>query len=124
MPLVAEMVSDAFPGNRVVLTDKPFRSIAMGAAICAMDRVTYREVFARHFGIIRLRDHGQAETFDTIFPAGTPIPRTGEPPLCDPAAKVCRLACDPNLPDPCPAPKTCVKLVDTAANVTVGYGCS
>jgi hypothetical protein len=44
--------------------------------------------------------------------------------ICDPAAKVCRLACDPNLPNPCPAPKTCQKLVDTAANVTVGYGCS
>jgi len=79
LPLVAEMVSEAFPKSRVVLTDKPFRSAAMGAAICAMDRVTYREVFARNFGIIRLRDHGQAETFDTIFPAGTPVPRTGEP---------------------------------------------
>lgn len=81
LPLVAEMVSAAFPDSRVVLTDKPFRSVAMGAAICAMDRVSYRDVFARHFGLLRLRDHGRVETFDTIFPAGTPIPRRGEPPL-------------------------------------------
>ena len=38
-------------------------------------------MFARHFGLIRLRDHGRAECFDTIFPAGTPLPRKGEPPL-------------------------------------------
>ncbi len=81
LPLVAEMVSAAFPKSRVVLTDKPFRSVAMGAAICAMDRVRFRDVFARHFGLIRLRDHGRMETFDTIFPMGTPIPRRGEPPL-------------------------------------------
>lgn len=81
LPLVAQMVSAAFPDSRVMLTDKPFRSVAMGAAICAADRVSYRDVFARHFGLIRLRDHGQAEVMDTIFPAGTPIPRRGEPPL-------------------------------------------
>jgi len=46
-----------------------------------MDRITYRDVFARHFGLIRLRDNGRAETFDVIFPAGTPIPRRGEPSL-------------------------------------------
>jgi molecular chaperone DnaK len=81
LPLVAEMVSHAFPAERVVLTDKPFMSVAMGAAICATQHVSYRDVFARHFGLIRLRDHGRVETFDTIFPAGTPIPRRGEPPL-------------------------------------------
>jgi len=81
LPLVAEMVSAVFPESRVVLTDKPFRSVAMGAAICAMDRVRFRDVFARHFGLIRLRDHGRCETFDTIFPCGTPIPRRGEPAL-------------------------------------------
>lgn len=81
LPLVAEMVSAAFPNSRVVLTDKPFRSVAMGAAICATDRVTYRDVFARHFGLIRLREHGRYEVMDTIFPAGTPIPRRGEPAL-------------------------------------------
>ena len=81
LPLVTEMVSAAFSGSRVVLTDKPFRSVAMGAAICSMDRVRFRDVFARHFGLIRLRDHGRCETFDTIFPMGTPIPRRGEPPL-------------------------------------------
>ncbi|MBN1491452.1 MAG: Hsp70 family protein [Phycisphaerae bacterium] len=81
LPLVAEMASEAFPKSRVVLTDKPFRSVALGAAICSTERVRYRDVFARHFGLIRLRDHGRAETFDTIFPAGTPIPRKGEPSL-------------------------------------------
>lgn len=81
LPLVAEMVSEAFPETRVVLTDKPFCSVAMGAAISATDRVSYRDVFARHFGVIRLRDHGRTETFDPIFAAGTAIPRKGEPPL-------------------------------------------
>lgn len=81
LPLVARMVSDAFPDCRVILTDKPFTSVAMGAAICATDRVTYRDVFARHFGLLRLKDHGRAEVFDVIFPAGTPVPRKGEPPL-------------------------------------------
>lgn len=81
LPLVAEMVSHAFPAERTILTDKPFMSVAMGAAICATQHVSYRDVFARHFGLIRLRDHGRAETFDTIFPAGTPVPRRGEPPL-------------------------------------------
>jgi len=81
LPLVAEMVAHAFPAERVILTDKPFTSVAMGAAICAVQQVQYRDVFARHFGLIRLRDHGRTETFDTIFPAGTPIPRRGEPAL-------------------------------------------
>jgi len=81
LPLVAKMVSEALPRSRIVLTDKPFRSVAMGAAICAMDQVSYRDVFARHFGLIRLQDHGRTETFDTIFPSGTPIPRRSEPPL-------------------------------------------
>ena len=81
LPFVSEVVSAAFPDSRVVLTDKPFQSVAMGAAISAMDRITYRDVFARHFGLIRLKDNGRAETFDVIFPAGTPIPRRGEPPL-------------------------------------------
>ncbi len=81
LPLVAGMVSEAFADCRVILTDKPFTSVAMGAAICATDRVTYRDVFARHFGLLRLRDHGQSEVFDIIFPAGTPIPRKGERPL-------------------------------------------
>ncbi|NLH18231.1 MAG: Hsp70 family protein [Phycisphaerae bacterium] len=81
LPFVSEMVSGAFPGSRVILSDKPFQSVALGAAICAADRISYHEVFARHFGLIRLKDHGQTEIFDTIFPAGTPIPRRGESPL-------------------------------------------
>lgn len=81
LPIVSSMVSEAFPKDRVILTDKPFRAVAMGAAICAGEGVSYRDVFSRHFGLIRLRDHGRIETFDTIFPAGTPIPRRGQPPL-------------------------------------------
>lgn len=81
LPLVAQMVSAAFPDCRAILTDKPFTSVAMGAAICATDRVTYRDVFARHFGLLRLRDNGHSEVFDVVFPAGTPIPRKGERPL-------------------------------------------
>jgi molecular chaperone DnaK len=81
LPCVAELVSEAFPGSHVVLSDKPFQSVALGAAICAADRINYHEIFARHFGLIRLKDHGRTETFDTIFPAGTPVPRRGESPL-------------------------------------------
>lgn len=81
LPLVSQMVAEAFPRCRVILTDKPFTSVAMGAAICATDRVRYRDIFARHFGLLRLRDFGRAEVFDLVFPAGTPIPRKGEPPL-------------------------------------------
>jgi molecular chaperone HscA len=81
LPLVTEMVRQRFATSRIVLSDKPFRSVALGAALCAVDRVSYRDVFARHFGLMRLRDHGRAETFDTIFPAGTQVPRKGEPPL-------------------------------------------
>lgn len=81
LPLVAEMVREAFPRSRVMLSDKPFRSVAMGAAISGTERITFRDVFARHFGLIRLADHGQSEHFDTIFPAGTRVPRRGEPPL-------------------------------------------
>lgn len=81
LPVVTKVVSEAFPNSRIVLTDKPFQSVAMGAAISAIDRVSYQDVFARHFGLIRLKDHGHAEMFDIIFPAGTPIPRRGEPPI-------------------------------------------
>lgn len=81
LPLVAEMVAQAFPHARVILSDKPFASVAMGAAISASDQMHYRDIFARHFGLIRLRDHGRSECFDTIFPSGTPLPRHGEPPI-------------------------------------------
>jgi len=81
LPFVSEMVCEALPHSRVVLTDKPFQSVALGAAICAADRLTYRDIIARHFGLIRLKNHGRAETFDIVFPAGTPLPRRGEPPI-------------------------------------------
>jgi hypothetical protein len=42
--------------------------------------------------------------------------------ICDPASKVCVLACDPNK-STCASGKTCTKLEDTQAKVVVGYGC-
>ncbi len=81
LPIVSELIVEAFPTTRVVLSDKPFRSVAMGAAICATRPVAFRDVFARHFGLMRPWENGQTEAFDTIFPAGTPLPRKGEPPI-------------------------------------------
>lgn len=42
--------------------------------------------------------------------------------ICDPQHKICVQPCDPNAPA-CPAPKQCLRLEDTVANVLVGYGC-
>lgn len=81
LPIVAELIVAAFPSVRVVLSDKPFRSVAMGAAICATRPVAFRDVFARHFGLLRPWDDGRTEAFDAIFPAGTPLPRKGEAPI-------------------------------------------
>jgi len=81
LPIVSELIVEAFPAARIVLSDKPFRSVAMGAAICATRPVRFRDVFARHFGLMRPWAHGQTEAFDAIFPAGTPLPRKGEPPI-------------------------------------------
>jgi len=81
LPFTSELVSEAFPEMQVIIADKPFQSVAMGAAISSIERITYQDIFARHFGLFRLKDSGQTETFDIIFPAGTPIPRRNNPPL-------------------------------------------
>ena len=39
------------------------------------------EVFARHFGVIRLADHGTREIFVPVFQAGLRLPARGEAPI-------------------------------------------
>jgi hypothetical protein len=53
----------------------------MGAAIHAADTVTMHDILSRHFGVIRLADHGQREVFDPIFPAGMQLPPRGTAPV-------------------------------------------
>jgi molecular chaperone DnaK len=81
LPLVSEMLAEHFPGVRLMMTDKPFTATAMGAAIHSTETVTLRDILARHFGVIRLADHGRREYFDPIFPAGMRLPARGAPPV-------------------------------------------
>lgn len=81
LPLISEMVKDRFPKTPIVLSEKPFTSVAMGAAIVASEQVRVSDIIARHFGVIRLRDEGRNEFFSPIFRSGTRLPRRGEPPL-------------------------------------------
>ncbi|MFH2002872.1 MAG: Hsp70 family protein, partial [Planctomycetota bacterium] len=79
LPLVQEMVSRRFPRVRLVTSDKPFSATAMGAAIHSQEAIRMQEILSRHFGVMRLADHGRQEYFDPIFAAGTPLPpRTGK----------------------------------------------
>jgi molecular chaperone DnaK (HSP70) len=80
LPLVAQMVSEAFPKTMIVASDKPFSSTAMGAAIQNAEGLILRERLARHFGVIRLAEGGLREVFDLIFPAGMTLPPAGAPP--------------------------------------------
>jgi molecular chaperone DnaK len=81
LPLVAKLISKRFPKARLFTTDKPFSATAMGAAILSAETVRVHDVFARHFGVIRLTDHGSREVFDPVFKAGLPLPGPGEAPL-------------------------------------------
>ena len=81
LPVVARLLAQAFPGLKLVATDKPFTATAMGAAIRAGERMVVREVFARHFGVLRLAECGRRDVFTPIFPAGTRLPASGEAPL-------------------------------------------
>jgi molecular chaperone DnaK (HSP70) len=81
LPLVAEMIAARFPGARIVMTDKPFTATAMGAAIHSAERLTLRDILSRHFGVLRLADHGRREFFAPIFRAGTRLPVPGSTPL-------------------------------------------
>ena len=81
LPVVARLLARAFPGLTLVATDKPYTATAMGAAIRAGERMVVREVFARHFGVLRLADGGARDVFTPIFPAGTRLTAAGEAPL-------------------------------------------
>ncbi len=81
LPLVSEMIAERLPGVPLVMTDKPFAATAMGAAIHSAEAVTLRDILSRHFGVLRLADHGTREYFAPIFRAGAPLPRHGEAPL-------------------------------------------
>lgn len=81
LPLVAQMIAARFPQARLVMTDKPFTATAMGAAIHSAERLTLHDILSRHFGVLRLADHGRREFFAPIFHAGTRLPHPGSKPL-------------------------------------------
>jgi molecular chaperone DnaK (HSP70) len=81
LPLVAEMIAARFSTARLVMSDKPFTATAMGAAIHSAERVALRDILSRHFGVLRLADHGEREFFAPIFAAGTRLPPPGGAPL-------------------------------------------
>ena len=81
LPLIADMIKARFPDARLVMTDKPFTATAMGAAIQSSNQLTLNEILSRHFGVLRLADHGAREYFDPIFRAGTRLPAAGSKPL-------------------------------------------
>ena len=81
LPLVPKLIASRFPGVRLIMTDKPFSAIAMGAAIQSTEDVQLHEVLARTFGVLRLADGGVREYFDAVFPGGTKLPERGGLPL-------------------------------------------
>jgi molecular chaperone DnaK (HSP70) len=81
LPLVPTLVAKRFPGVKLILSDKPFTSVAMGAAIHSRHAVRLHEVLARTFGVLRLTDDGTREYFAPIFRAGTRLPNALSPPL-------------------------------------------
>ena len=81
LPLVSEMVAARFPQVRLVMSDKPFTATAMGAAIRSTEQVTLHDILSRHFGVLRLADHGTREYFAPIFDAGTRLPAPGDDPV-------------------------------------------
>jgi molecular chaperone DnaK len=81
LPLVGKMIATRLPGVRLVVSDKPFTATAMGAAIYSSECVSLQEILSRHFGVLRLADHGAREYFAPIFPAGTRLPPRGGAPL-------------------------------------------
>lgn len=81
LPVVQKMLTRHFPQMRVVTTDKPFTSTAMGAAIHSAEEVRLQDVLARTFGVLRLEDRGTRTVFVPIFPAGTKLPQPQDAPL-------------------------------------------
>lgn len=81
LPLAARLVTRRFPGIRVLTTDKPFSATAMGAAIHGAEATHVSEIFSRHFGVIRLAQHGSQEIFAPIFAAGIRLPELNADPV-------------------------------------------
>lgn len=81
LPVVSKLIARRFPDIRLFTTDKPFTATAMGAAIHSSETVRVHEVFSRHFGVIRLADHGSREIFSPVFQAGLRLPAPGEEPI-------------------------------------------
>ena len=81
LPVVSKLIAKRFPKVQLFTTDKPFTATAMGAAIHSAEAVRVHEVFARHFGVIRLADHGTREVFAPVFQAGLRLPARGEDPI-------------------------------------------
>ena len=81
LPLVGKLIARRFPKIKLFTTDKPFSATAMGAAIHSTETVRVHDVFARHFGVIRLADHGRREVFAPVFQAGLRLPAPGEAPV-------------------------------------------
>jgi molecular chaperone DnaK (HSP70) len=82
LPLVSRMLRDEF-GRKVKRSEYTRSATAIGLAIQAdaTSGYTLREVFTRNFGVWRESDAGHRMIFDPIFPHGTRLPPTGEPPL-------------------------------------------
>lgn len=78
LPLVWKMMAERFKNVRIVMSDKPFTSTAMGAAIHSAEGLRLQDILARSFGVLRLVEHGSREYFSPIFPAGTRLPVRGE----------------------------------------------
>ena len=81
LPLVSQLLAARFSKVPLVMTDKPFTATAMGAAIHAAEGVTLHDILSRHFGVLRLADHGAREYFAPIFPAGMRLPARGAAPV-------------------------------------------
>ncbi|MEI8140390.1 MAG: Hsp70 family protein [bacterium] len=81
LPLVSKLIARRFPKVKLFTTDKPFSATSMGAAIQSVETMRVHEVFARHFGVIRLADHGTREIFAPVFQAGLRLPARGDAPI-------------------------------------------
>ncbi len=81
LPAISALLARHFPRTPRVITDKPFTSVAMGAAIHCAEHLRLHDVLARTFGVVRLAGDGTREVFDPIFPAGTRLPEAGARPL-------------------------------------------
>jgi molecular chaperone DnaK (HSP70) len=77
LPLVPQMIGRRFPGVRLIVSDKPFSSTAIGAAIHGAESVRLQDILSRHFGVMRLADFGRREYFAPVFKAGIPLPPRG-----------------------------------------------